>query len=468
MSALCRFLVPPVCGTLGAGKSWTICTTQIGIHTNNTGEWMSTTEKHTPVGNDVTQGQTLDGGWLRKERERVALGRRKLGDHLGLSEVVLTRVETRKLPIPSAWLPTLLTLGFRIPGETAQTTTVGEVLEKQTEMAPKAEHVVNTQNDPNIVNVAVPSTEPQQEDSKASPEPEQKDLLPKSDAEPPNGVADVQPKGGAVAPAQETVVSSGEQEGARGAKAMEPGFFCGKWLGERLSHITLSKEAVCRALGCTLTELRLLVDLDLRLPHRFISPFKRLSIVTNAESLQAVTLPSVIRYDGIWLSRQRGLLGMSKEELAEHLQISAADLGYIEAKVLPLPVGWPEQLDALRKEHGLKSHKSLSEQGRRGPGRRWNSGRPIGDHGGTPSASSSASSSAPAAPRPYRRRMQNADTSFGESIVEQRVTFGKRIGASPHEVLVMIAQDLLAAKEHVGFGYDALQAAAKLLLQKTS
>lgn len=436
---------------------------------------MSTTEKHTPVGNDVTQGQTLDGGWLRKERERVALGRRKLGDHLGLSEVVLTRVETRKLPIPSAWLPTLLTLGFRIPGETAQTTsetaqttTVGEVLEKQTEMAPKAEHVVNTQNDPNIVNVAVPSTEPQQEDSKASPELEQKDILPKSDAEPQNGVADVQPKGGAVTPAQETVVSSGEQEGARGAKAMEPGFFCGKWLGERLSHITLSKEAVCRALGCTLTELRLLVDLDLRLPHRFISPFKRLSIVTNAESLQAVTLPSVIRYDGIWLSRQRGLLGMSKEELAEHLQISAADLGYIEAKVLPLPVGWPEQLDALRKEHGLKSHKSLSEQGRRGPGRRWNSGRPIGDHGGTPSASSSASSSAPAAPRPYRRRMQNADTSFGESIVEQRVTFGKRIGASPHEVLVMIAQDLLAAKEHVGFGYDALQAAAKLLLQKTS
>ena len=59
--------------------------------------------------------QTLDGAWFRRERERVAIGRKSLATKLGSTESRLDTLEWRRQQVPPEWLPMLRTLEFRIP-----------------------------------------------------------------------------------------------------------------------------------------------------------------------------------------------------------------------------------------------------------------------------------------------------------------------------------------------------------------
>ena len=59
--------------------------------------------------------QTLDGAWFRRERERVAIGRKSLATKLGSTESRLHTLEWRRQQVPAEWLPVLRTLEFRIP-----------------------------------------------------------------------------------------------------------------------------------------------------------------------------------------------------------------------------------------------------------------------------------------------------------------------------------------------------------------
>lgn len=58
--------------------------------------------------------QTLQGAWLRQERTRLALSRPFLAERLGVPLRLITIVETKAQPVPSAWLETLKGLGFRV------------------------------------------------------------------------------------------------------------------------------------------------------------------------------------------------------------------------------------------------------------------------------------------------------------------------------------------------------------------
>lgn len=74
----------------------------------------------------ITAPASLDGTWLRRERERVAIGRRPVSKRLGVAESTLARVERQALDVPLSWLPGLAVLGFLWPQSaadpTAQTT----------------------------------------------------------------------------------------------------------------------------------------------------------------------------------------------------------------------------------------------------------------------------------------------------------------------------------------------------------
>lgn len=58
---------------------------------------------------------SLDGTWLRKERERIAIGRRPVAVRLGIAESTLARIERQALAVPLSWLPSLAALGLSVP-----------------------------------------------------------------------------------------------------------------------------------------------------------------------------------------------------------------------------------------------------------------------------------------------------------------------------------------------------------------
>ena len=53
--------------------------------------------------------------WLRRERERIAIGRRQVADRLGLPESQVIRVEINQRLVPPAWFVALAELGFPVP-----------------------------------------------------------------------------------------------------------------------------------------------------------------------------------------------------------------------------------------------------------------------------------------------------------------------------------------------------------------
>ncbi len=64
---------------------------------------------------DALSAQSLNGAWFRRERERIAIGRKPLAIRLGTEERRLAMLELRKQEVPTEWLGVLAELGFRIP-----------------------------------------------------------------------------------------------------------------------------------------------------------------------------------------------------------------------------------------------------------------------------------------------------------------------------------------------------------------
>ena len=63
--------------------------------------------------NPEAEVPVLDGVWLRRERERIAIGRRQVAERLGLPESQVSRVEMNKRLVPSEWFAALAKLAFR-------------------------------------------------------------------------------------------------------------------------------------------------------------------------------------------------------------------------------------------------------------------------------------------------------------------------------------------------------------------
>ena len=59
-------------------------------------------------------GKVFGGQWLRRERERVAIGRAKIAARLGISPYNLRKLELMNWTIPAEWIAPLAELGFRV------------------------------------------------------------------------------------------------------------------------------------------------------------------------------------------------------------------------------------------------------------------------------------------------------------------------------------------------------------------
>ena len=113
---------------------------------------------HQPEQNpqSITTFASLEGGWLRKERERIAIGRKALATKLGSSESRVHTIEWRRQPVPMEWLPVLRGLSFRIPDEVdAALGTTSQQSDSQQVAAPVAESVAA----PSVESVGAPVAE---------------------------------------------------------------------------------------------------------------------------------------------------------------------------------------------------------------------------------------------------------------------------------------------------------------------
>ena len=72
---------------------------------------------------------TPDGTWFRRERERIAVGRRTIAQKLQVAESRVVALETRQQPVPGPWLPLLVGLGFRLPSASAESAAPASDLE---------------------------------------------------------------------------------------------------------------------------------------------------------------------------------------------------------------------------------------------------------------------------------------------------------------------------------------------------
>lgn len=401
---------------------------------------MSQNETNTPAETQNTVLATLDGRWFRRERERIAVGRKRLAERLGTTENRLGTLETKGLPVVQQWLPILSDLGFRIPGsvqkteqESAQPQDIGNTLPGHTP-TPMTDHN------------QVPETTSDHAESGLHPMMETETETTVNPTEPSRANTDaVQTAEGDSSPESTLLKAQARPTGS---------FFRGHWLRDRLAQNAVDHKKLRESLGCSETELRLRMELDLPLPSRFIKPLHQVSLLNKEEYLLAIRTRHETRFDGIWLTRQRAALRLTPANCADLLNIDKRDLVYIEARVLPLPESWPSLIDEYRKNRGLRSHADVSVfKPRFGAGGRSAPKR---------SSESSAKASVPACAKAEPRLPKNS--TLAQTIVENRLLFGKQIGASAHEVLVLIAQDLRAAKAHVVIGHDTLQAAMKVLV----
>ena len=80
-------------------------------------------------------GKVFGGQWLRRERERVAIGRAKIAARLGISPYNLRKLELMNWTIPVEWIAPLAELGFRVADE-ADAAAVPDPVSSQAEQSP--------------------------------------------------------------------------------------------------------------------------------------------------------------------------------------------------------------------------------------------------------------------------------------------------------------------------------------------
>lgn len=327
-----------------------------------------------------TSIDALEGGWLRKERERIAVGRKALATKLGSTESRVHTIEWRRQPVPVEWLPALRTLGFRIPIEVSVATElVGQqsapqvaeavtpvvtapatvqlvesaVVSSVTEsraaevIVAEAEAVVVpaiavAAQDPAVVSGTVPAAE-------SAPS-----AAPAVDAVVVVDVVD------AAAPPEARVGDVSQQEVApstmsqREPLTSNPGqptqLYHGRWLRERRYEKAVRMQTLIQKLQSTEAELYALERHNIRLPLRWIPRLLKLGLLTLEEAKAASRLPRMSQLDGIWLERQRALLKMTPDELGKNLHVSGGDIRLVESRAWLVPSEWFPKLTTLLEE----------------------------------------------------------------------------------------------------------------------
>ena len=404
--------------------------------------------------------QTLDGAWFRRERERVAIGRRSLAARLGTTESRLNTLEWRRQPVPAEWMTVLRELEFRIPDGAAP----------QVAAAPEATPVVLAE---------VSGSAAAQEIPKAAQPPVVVEI-PVAESPP---VAVVESPPVAVVESPPTAVPADAQSVVPTATPVIPAeatkvppavdFFHGRWLRERRHQQAIPLQFLLQKLVTTEAELYALERQNIRLPLRWIPRLLKLGILSTEEGKAAARLNVSSQLHGSWLRQQRALLRLTPEELGRYLRASAVDVRLVESRMWPVPSEWFPILTALLESRKAAKQKSTTASSTGAPQpatlRKKTSG---------PEASGQKEPVVqPAKPevksgpvKPVVKRTPEVTlrpgANFAESIVEYRLQLGQHAGLPAVDVMAMIAQDLRLAQGKYALTYDSLIAAMKTLLHR--
>ncbi len=407
--------------------------------------------------------QTLDGAWFRRERERVAIGRKSLATKLGSTESRLHTLEWRRQQVPAEWLPVLRTLEFRIPESAVPEPSVAAV--GQADQAESSVPVVESvATEATIVETAVVVGPPVIAEAPAVVE------------TPVNAPAAVE------APPLDVVPPDSQSPLPSGISSPEPSppnpseplrLYHGRWLRERRYKRAVPFQLLTETLRCTEKEIYALERHDIRLPLRWVSRLLKLGLLSLNESRAVSRLPRISQFDGIWLERQRAVLKLSPSELAQQLQASGTDVRLVETRAWLVPSEWLSTLNRLLQERkAAKAKAAAAKLAAKTVSTPSSKSMPVAKAESQPVAQSEAKPEVKASPAKARIRKaaskEPADpsASITDTIVEYRVKLGQHIGQSAVEVLGLIAQDLQLAAGKDAFSYDELTAAMKVLLHR--
>ena len=396
--------------------------------------------------------QTLDGAWFRRERERVAIGRRSLAARLGTTESRLNTLEWRRQPVPVEWMTVLRELEFRIPDGAAPQVAVAlatPVVVAEVSGSAAAQDTPKAAEPPVVVEMPVSESPPVS-------------VIESPPTVVPADAQSVVPTATPVIPAEATKVPPAAD------------FFHGRWLREMRHQMAIPLQLLLHKLVTTEAELYALERQNIRLPLRWIPRLLKLGILSMEQSKAAARLNVSSQLNGTWLRQQRALLRLTPEELGRYLRASAVDVRLVETRMWPLPSEWFPILTALLESRKTGKQKSSSPSSTSFP--------PEMASGLKPSSKEASGKQKPLAPpvKPEAKAgpvktdaktaatgaMPSAGANFAETIVEYRLQLGQHAGLPAVEVMAMIAQDLRLAQGKYALSYDALIAAMKTLLNR--
>ena len=411
--------------------------------------------------------QTLDGAWFRRERERVAIGRRSLAARLGTTESRLNTLEWRRQPVPAEWMTVLRDLEFRIPEGVVPQAAVA-VLEVPVERIPE-----NVPAAP-VANAVVDSSA-----SAAAPEiPKAKEppvVVSIPTAESPPVEVKESPLAAVPADAQSVVPTATPGTVAETDPVLPAvDFFHGRWLRQMRHQMAIPLQLLLHKLVTTEAELYALERQNIRLPLRWIPRLLKLGILSMEQSKAAARLNVSSQLNGAWLRQQRALLKLTPEELGRYLRASAVDVRVVESRMWPLPSEWFPILTALlegrkRGKQKLSSAWSTSASPSAASSQRQSIKEATGKREPVAHPEQPEAKSGPVKTVAHKATtgvMRSAGSNFAETIVEYRLQLGQHAGLPAVDVMAMIAQDLRLAQGKYALSYDALIAAMKTLLNR--
>lgn len=237
------------------------------------------------------------GEWFRRERERIAIGRKPVAEKLGVAERQIALLETKKQPVPAAWLPRILELGFRL--EPAEATAAPESKKSPVAAPPASAPVAESAP----VETAAPAAE-------------------------------------TARPAAETATPAAEPPPAGGLLG-------GTWLRSRRHAQILSMRSLTDTLGVSENDLYTMESHNLPLPIEWFPVLSRIGILPAEEQGAAVAAHSAARPDGKWLQAMRHRHKLTTKDLAARLRTTYGAIQVVEARRWPVPDGWLAVLKEL-------------------------------------------------------------------------------------------------------------------------
>lgn len=393
-------------------------------------------DSQTHVSAAPTSAGALDGAWFRRERERIAVGRRAIAKHLQVAESRVVALETKGHQVPVPWLAVVAGLGFRLlpqaaappsqGGDSAATAKEAEVL-----AAPQKEAL------------SVPEVQP--------PVPQQESTPQAASS------ASAEPAAAAAVPKDIESVPAVPQASAQAESKPKSGMD-GGWLQAERERLSLSRNTIRLHLNIHWATCARIEEQKLPIPKRYWRKLKelgfRLADSADAEpkpKKAAAAAPTSLR--GSWLRRERKRLGLSHRELWQALKVHWRTVTTVEGSNRAIPATWLPALKRL----------GMAVSGEPAEARPVSAKTPAK----TPKPASSPVAAA-ASPAPAKPADNDSPRELLAMIVNYRLTLGRRSCQSAIETLGLIVQDLRTSNLSQAFTHDQLAQALDRLLQAKS